>query len=81
MATVPSLENVTVLKGGEESCVIQVKQDVHQSVGNKIIHILNSAICSSSCENGNCSQPGECDCFQGWAGESCDRGTQSKSFA
>ena len=73
MATAPSLENVTVLKGGEESRVIQVK---NQSIGNKTMSILNPAICSNSCENGNCSQPGDiCACFEGWIGMSCDEGT------
>ena len=38
------------------------------------------AICSSTCANGNCSQPGECDCFEGWGGESCDTGKESEHW-
>jgi hypothetical protein len=30
-----------------------------------------SAICSSNCENGNCTIPGTCLCYPGWYGVNC----------
>ena len=72
MATVPSLENVTAFKGGLGSHVIEVRKASH--LPNNYYTMHSSAICSSTCVSGNCSQPGDCDCFKGWTGNlTCDK--------
>ena len=36
----------------------------------------NTAICNFVCDNGDCTQPGQCTCHPGWTGDNCTQGKE-----
>ena len=58
-----------------EGSVVATCNDTISSILMSSIHAhTHTAICTSPCINGNCFQPNNCTCDQGWTGPVCSEG-------